>query len=50
MVKVLACIVVALGALAGCSAFPQKQISPTPCSKDPGSYDCQVERYLRAPG
>jgi hypothetical protein len=37
-------------ALAGCAVgVPPDPPSASPCAKDPGSYDCQVERYMRAP-
>ena len=47
MAKLLS--VVLLLALAGCTGVPQGQIQQSPCVKDPGSYDCQVDRYMRAP-
>ena len=47
MTKALA--VMLLLALAGCSGVPQGQPTETPCTKDPGSYECQVDRYMRAP-
>ncbi|HEX2541833.1 MAG TPA: hypothetical protein VHM00_12220 [Caldimonas sp.] len=50
MIKILACSVLALCALAGCSAGPQQQGNTSPCATSPGGYDCQVERYQRAPG
>lgn len=47
MVKALGLIV--LLALAGCSAVPQHQYAASPCSADPGGYECQVQNYFRAP-
>jgi hypothetical protein len=52
MVKVFPSVlgIVFLCALAGCSGMPQGQNSQSPCSTNPGGYDCEVERYTRAPG
>jgi uncharacterized lipoprotein YmbA len=40
---------IALVLLAGCAGAPQRQYAQTPCASNPGGYDCQVERYQRAP-
>ncbi len=40
--------VVFLCALAGCSGMPQGQAGRSPCSTNPGGYDCQVEQYMKA--
>jgi hypothetical protein len=50
MVKLLACSALVLCALSGCSAMPQHQDSASACAQNPGGYDCQIERYQRAPG
>ncbi|MCC6249113.1 MAG: hypothetical protein IT499_15350 [Rubrivivax sp.] len=51
MAKVLAAGIGALWcALAGCAAVPPAQHSASPCSVAPAGYDCQIERYQRAPG
>ncbi len=52
MVKVFAGVlaVVFLCALAGCSGVPQGQSGLSQCSTNPAGYDCEVERYFRAPG
>lgn len=47
MMKSLALVV--LAALAGCSAMPQPEHTASACSARPGSYDCQVHDYFRAP-
>ena len=49
MVKVLAFSALLAGALAGCAAVPQQQNSLDPCAREPGGYECQIERYQRAP-
>jgi hypothetical protein len=37
-------------ALAACSSVPQGQYAASSCSaSSPNSYECQIERYLRAP-
>ena len=36
-------------ALAACSGVSQRPYALSPCSTDPGGYECQVERYARAP-
>ncbi len=49
MVKALASAVLVLWALAGCSALSQPQNSASSaCAREPGGYDCQIERYQRA--
>lgn len=35
-------------ALAGCSGMPAAAPSSSPCSTNPGGYDCQVEMYMKA--
>ena len=50
MVKMLACGALILCALTGCSARSEPQKILSPCSTNPGGYDCQIERYQRAPG
>jgi hypothetical protein len=47
MPKALSLIV--LLALAACSGVPQSEYVASPCSTDPGGYQCQVERYMKAP-
>lgn len=47
MIKSLAFVI--LLALAGCSVVPQHQQTASACSASPGSYDCQVHDYFRAP-
>jgi hypothetical protein len=45
MVKVLAGVLV-VSALAGCSSLTAQQ---DVCSQNPAGYDCQIERYQKAP-
>jgi len=49
MRKALASALLVLCGLAGCSAVPQDRLL-SPCTTDPGGYDCQIERYQNAPG
>jgi hypothetical protein len=46
----LAGCVVALCAFAGCAAPPPDRSGLAVCASNPGGYDCQIERYQRAPG
>ena len=50
MLKVLASGLLILGGLTACSTVPQDRNTLTPCATHPGGYDCQIERYQRAPG
>jgi hypothetical protein len=41
---------IVLLALAACSGVPQRKYAASTCSaSSPNSYDCQIERYMRAP-
>jgi hypothetical protein len=35
-------------ALSACSGTAQRGYEVTACTKDPGSYDCQIENYKKA--
>ena len=48
MVKAFGLVVLLL-TLTGCSSGAPRSYEVTPCSVDPGSYECQVERYQRLP-
>jgi hypothetical protein len=40
---------IVLLALAACSGLPQREYAASPCSINPGGYECQIERYMTAP-
>ncbi|MBL8289841.1 MAG: hypothetical protein JNL85_17790 [Rubrivivax sp.] len=51
MARFLAACIGALScALAGCAAAPPPARLASPCSVAPAGYDCQIDRYQRAPG
>ena len=41
-------LVLSFAAVAGCSGMPKGQYTPTPCTENPGSYECHVYRYQNA--
>jgi len=47
MVKAFGLVVLLL-AVSACSGVPQRGYEVTPCTTDPGSYECQVEMYKKA--
>jgi hypothetical protein len=42
-------LVLLLIALTGCSSGAQRTYEVTPCSIEPGSYECQIEMYKKLP-
>jgi hypothetical protein len=48
MIRVLACSVLLV--CAGCAGASRAQRDVSPCANNPGGYECQIERYQRAPG
>jgi hypothetical protein len=44
--KSIVLAVLVLCGLAGC-AIPRGPVDASPCAREPGGYDCQVERYMR---
>jgi len=47
MVKAFGLVVLLL-TVSACSGVPQRGYEVTPCTTDPGSYECQVEMYKKA--
>jgi hypothetical protein len=42
-------LVLLLIALTGCSSGAPRSYEVTPCSIEPGSYECQIEMYKKLP-
>jgi hypothetical protein len=42
-------LVVLLLTLTGCSSGAPRSYEVTPCSVEPGSYECQIEMYKKLP-